>query len=316
MYKRILVPLDGSELAELALPYAEELAEKLDSEVILLNVRSSGEDPDNPELRTYLSKTVAIVEQNMKKSGDAAPGQKLKVTSAIIGPSGFLTHAAEDITDYAEKEKISLIIMATHGRTGIKRWALGSTADKVVRAAKCPILLARTHIKVPRKIKLDKLLVTLDGSRLSETVLPHIESLAAKLKSQVILLHVVVPPYHIYPVAETAGYYSGSAIIRVPYSDKELKPLKEGAREYLRTISDKLTQMGISTSYKMRVGAAAEEIIELADELGVSLVAMSTCGESGFTRWEHGSVATKVLHAGNKPLLLIRERQDQKDLPA
>jgi nucleotide-binding universal stress UspA family protein len=307
MYKRILVPLDGSELAELALPYAEELAEKLDSEVILLNVRSSGEDPANPELRTYLSKTVAIVEQNMKKSGEAVPGQKIKVASAIIGSSGLITHAAEEIVDYVEKEKISLITMATHGRTGIKRWALGSTADKVVRAAKCPILLVRAHISVPRKIKIDKLLVPLDGSRLSETVLPHIESLAAKLKSKVILLHVVVPPYHFYPVAEMAGYYSGSAIIRVPYSDKELEPLKEGAKEYLRGISDKITQMGIPASYQTWVGPAADEIIELADEMGVDLVAMSTCGESGFTRWEHGSIATKVLHAGNKPLLLIRE---------
>lgn len=309
MYKRILVPLDGSELAELALPYAEELAEKLDSEVILLNVRSTGEDPDNPEHRAYLSKTAATVEQNMKKSGDAAPGQKLKVASAIIGSPGLFIHAAEEIVDYAEKEKVSLITMATHGRTGIKRWALGSTADKVIRAAKCPILLVRAHVNVPRKIKLDKLLVPLDGSQLSETVLPHVESLATKLKSKVILLHAVVPPYHIYPVAEMAGYYSGSAIIRVPYSNEELKPLKEGSQEYLQKVSSKLTEMGITTSYQMRTGSAANEIIEVADELGVDLVAMSTCGESGFTRWEHGSVATKVMHAGNTPLLLIRERQ-------
>jgi nucleotide-binding universal stress UspA family protein len=315
MYKRILVPLDGSELGELALPYAEELAEKLDSEIILLNVRSSGEDPGNPEHRAYISKTVATVEQNMKKSGDAAPGQKLKVTSAIIGSPGLMTHAAEEIVDYAEKEKISLIAMATHGRTGIKRWALGSTTDKVVRAAKCPVLLVRAHAAVPGKIKLNKLLVTLDGSQLSETVLPHAESLATKLKAKVILLHVVVPPYHIYPVAEMAGYYSGSAIIRVPYSDKELKPQKDSAQDYLRKVSAKLAGMGISVSTKMRVGPAADEIIELSDELGVSLVAMSTCGESGFTRWEHGSVATKVLHAGNKPLLLIRERQPQPESP-
>jgi nucleotide-binding universal stress UspA family protein len=309
MYKRILVPLDGSELGEMALPYAEELAEKLDSEVILLNVRTTGEDPDNPDHRVYLSRMAATAEQNMKKSGDAAPGQKLKVTSAIIGSPGIMTHAAEEIVDYADKEKVSLIAMATHGRTGIKRWALGSTADKVVRAARCPVLLVRAHVAVPGKIKLDKVLVPLDGSQLSETVLPHVESLADKLRCQVILLHVVVPPYHIYPVAEMAGYYSGSAIIRVPYTDEELKPQKEGAEEYLQKVTAKLAQMGIAASHKMRVGPAADEIIEVADELEVDLVVMSTCGESGFTRWEHGSVATKVLHAGNTPLLLIRELQ-------
>ena len=79
MYKRMLVPLDGSELAEVALPYAEELAKKLDSEVILINVRAPDEDPDNPEHRLYLSKMAATTEQNIRKSSDTPPGQKVKV---------------------------------------------------------------------------------------------------------------------------------------------------------------------------------------------------------------------------------------------
>jgi nucleotide-binding universal stress UspA family protein len=230
------------------------------------------------------------------------------VESTIIGSPGLLTHAAEEIVDYAEKENVSLIIMATHGRTGIKRWALGSTADKVVRSAKCPVWLVRANVDVPRKVKLGKLLVPLDGSKQSETVLAHIESLASKLKAKVTLLHVVVPPYHVYPVAELAGYYSGGGIVKVPYSEKELKPLKAGAREYLQKVSSKLTGQGITTNYKVRVGHAGEEIIKTADEMGADVVAMSTHGESGFSRWEHGSIADKVLHAGNTPLLLVRER--------
>jgi nucleotide-binding universal stress UspA family protein len=309
MYKRILAPLDGSELAEVAMPYAEELAEKLDSEVVLINVRAPGEDPDNPEHRSYLTKMAATAEQNMRKSGDALPGQKIKVESTIIGSPGLLTHAAEEIVDYAEKDNISLIVMATHGRTGIKRWALGSTADKVVRAAKCPVLLVRANIDVPKKIKLGKLLVPLDGSKQSETVLSHIESLAPKLKAKVTLLHVVVPPYHVYPMAELAGYYGGEGIVKVPYTEEEVKPLKAGAQEYLQKVSSKLMGEGITTSYEVIVGSAGEEIIKAADEIGADMVAMSTHGESGFSRWEHGSIADKVLRAGNTPLLLIRERQ-------
>jgi nucleotide-binding universal stress UspA family protein len=308
MYKRILVPLDGSELAEVALPYSEELAEKLDSEIILVNVRSHGEDPDNPEHRVYLSKTAATIEQNIRKSHDLLPGQKIKVDSAIIGSPGLLTHAAEEILDYAEQENVSLIVMATHGRTGIKRWALGSTTDKVVRAAKCPVLIIRASMDTPDKIKLDRLLVTLDESRESETVLPHIESLASKLKAKVTLLHVVVPPYHIYPTTEGAGYYVGGAIVKVPYSEAELRPLKEGAREYLQKVSHKLSGQGIEADYEVRTGPAGEKIIEAAEESGVDLVAMSTHGESGLSRWEHGSIADKVLHAGSTPLLLVRER--------
>jgi nucleotide-binding universal stress UspA family protein len=309
MYKTMLVPLDGSELAEVALPYSEVLAEKLDSEVILINVRAPGEDPDNPEQRAYLSKMAVTVEQNMRKSSDTPPGQKLKVESTIIGSSSLLTHAAEEIVDYAEKENVSLIIMATHGRTGIRRWALGSTADKVVRAAKCPVLLVRANINVPEKVKLGSLLVPLDGSKQSETVLPHVESLASKLKAKVTLLNVVVPPYHIYPVTEVAGYYGGAAIIKVPYSEEEVKPLITGAQDYLQKVNNRLINEGVKTSYEVVVGSAAEEIIKMADDIAADMVTMSTHGESGFSRWEHGSIADKVLHAGNTPLLLVRERQ-------
>jgi len=307
MYKRILVPLDGSELAEIALPLTQELAEKLDSEIILLNVRAPGEDPENPEHRVYLSKMAETLEQKIRKSGDIPPGQKMKVESHIIGSTGLLTHTAEEIVDFAEKENVSLIIMATHGRTGVRRWALGSTAEKVVRVAQCPVFLVRANLDAPDKIQLSKILVPLDGSKQSETVLTRIQNLAPKMQAQVTLLHVVVPPYHVYPLAEMPGYYGVAGMVRVPYSEDEIKPLIESAEEYLQKVSDKLTNEGVKTSYRVKVGPAAEEIITATDELGADMVAMSTHGESGFSRWEHGSIADKVLHAGNTPLLLVRE---------
>jgi nucleotide-binding universal stress UspA family protein len=316
MYKRLLVPLDGSELAERALPYVEELASKLGSEIILVNVRKPSEDPDNPEHRVYLSKMVATVEQDIKKSPSLPTGEKVKVDSAIIGSSGMLlTHPAEEILNYAETYNISLIIMATHGRTGIKRWALGSTAEKVARASKYPILLVRANTAVPESVRIDRILVPLDGSRQGEVVLPHIEKTARKLKAKIYLLHVLEPPYHIYPVYEGIGYYVGAGIVQVPYSGEELKPLKATAEEYLESISGKLMAKGIKTSYQVKVGSAGEEIIKAEEEMGIDMVAMSTHGHSGVNRWEHGSIADKVLHAGNTPLLLVREparRQKRK----
>ena len=308
MYKRILVPLDGSELAGRALPYAKELANHLGSEVILINVMGSNDNPDNPEHRVYLNNKVATMEQVIKKSSALPPGEKVKVTSAIIGSSGILTHPAEEILDYAEKEHVSLIVMATHGRTGIKRWALGSTADKVARASQCPILLIRANIDAPKNVHLDKILVTLDGSEKSEAVLPHIEYTAPKFKSEINLLNVVEPPYHI-SIYQGVGYYGGSGIIKVPYTEEEIKPAKVAAEEYLQKVSGKLIAEGIKTSYKVRVGSASEEIIKAEGEIGVDMVAMSTHGHSGFGRWDHGSIADKVLHAGNTPLLLVRPHQ-------
>ena len=311
MYKRILVPLDTSKLAEIALPYAEELAVKLGSEVILMHVRTSADAPDKPEHRVYLSKMAAAVEQHIKKSPALPPGEKVKVASAITGSPSVITNAAEEILDYAARENISLIVMATHGRTGIRRWTLGSTANKVARASKCPVLLIRANTDVPKSIHLDKILVPLDGSKQGEAVLPYIENLASRLKTRINLLNVVEPPYHIYPYSAGTGYYGSAGIVRVPYTEEEVKPLKVVAEKYVKSVSEKLMAEGIKTSHEVRTGSAGEEIIKAEGEMHPDMVAMSTHGHSGFGRWEHGSIADKVLHAGNTPLLLVRPRQSK-----
>ena len=141
MYEKILVPLDGSELAELALPYAEELSVKLGSEIILLSVSESDEVRDYHEHEVYLEQAVEATKHGAKRYLKMPEGI-IKVRSAISAG-----HAAEEIVDYADKHDISLIIMATHGRSGINRWALGSIAEKVVRAGNTPVLLVRALAK-------------------------------------------------------------------------------------------------------------------------------------------------------------------------
>ena len=127
MYEKILVPLDMSELAEVALPYAEELAARLESEVTLIYVRAPAENPTDPIHPAYLQEMVEatkhFAESNLKKA--------IKVRSAII-----VGLPAGEIVDYADKEDFGLIVMATHGRSGIRRWVLGSVADKVMRVNK------------------------------------------------------------------------------------------------------------------------------------------------------------------------------------
>jgi nucleotide-binding universal stress UspA family protein len=316
MFKRLLVPLDGSKLAEVALPYAEETARHLGSEVILINVRTPIENLDKPEQREYLTIMAATTEQNIKKSTDKPQGEKVKVASAVIGSLTLLNHPAEEIVDYAEKENISLIVMATHGNTGIKRWALGSTANKVARTCKCPILLIRANTGAPKSVHLGQMLVPLDGSIQSEAVLSYVENLASKLKTRVNLINIVEPPYHIYPYPAGVGYFGGEGLVRVPYNDEELKPMKEVAEKYIKSVSDKLTAEGIKTSYEVRTGSPGEEIIKAEGDIHPDIVAMSTHGHSGFGRWDHGSVADKVLHAGNSPLLLVRPKQESGKPPA
>ena len=296
MYEKILIPLDGSELAEVALPYAEELAGRLGSEVTLLVVTESAESQDYHNHQLYIQHlvepTMRLAERYSKKSGDKA----IKVESTIL-----TGHPAEEIVTYAEKDGSSLIIMATHGRSGIRRWSMGSVADKVVRAATQPVALIRAKGARPdvrERGILNRALVPLDGSKESEAVIPYIEELASKLEAEIVLVQVLERPSHVY-----AGGEGGNL---TPYTDAEMEPLKAQAASYLEKMISLLNGKGIPTRSEVRVGSPAQEITNLADETDSDMVAMSTHGKSGFSRWAFGSVADKVLHAGNTPLLLVR----------
>jgi len=261
---------------------------------------------DKPGEREYLSKMAGTTEQNIKKSLDKPHGEKIKVASAVIGMPTLLKHPAEDIVEYAEKEKVSLIVMATHGRTGIRRWALGSTAEKVVRIFKSPVLLVRANDNPPQNVHFDNILVPLDGSIESEASLAYIENLASSIKTKVKVLHVLETPYHIVVSPTPMGFYGSEGMIKIPYNNEELKPLKEIAEKYIKGISEKLTAKGIKNSYELRVGSAAQEITEAEAETKPDLVVMATHGTSGFSHFDFGSVADKVLHTGATPIMLIR----------
>lgn len=144
MYKRILLPLDGSKLAEAALPHAVHLARQFDSQLVLLRVVVSpyaivapdlvlaGTDPDLRELSTH-------AEQYLKGIGAQIAGQGIDVRTVVSeGP------VAEAIIDHALALDVDLIVMSTHGRGGVSRWVYGSVAERVLQGAACPVLLIRS----------------------------------------------------------------------------------------------------------------------------------------------------------------------------
>ncbi len=276
MYEKIMVPLDGSQLAEVALPSAEELAGRLGSEIILLSVSESPEAQDYHKHQIYIERKVTETTKRVEKYIEDPSNQAISVRPVIL-----VGHPAEEIVRYATKENVGLIVMATHGSSGIKRWTLGRMADKVLRAAERPVALIRAKTAypgAPKKGIMRRALVSLDGSEASEAVIPYIEELAARLHTEVTLLQVVAPAYRVYADAEA----------------------------YLERIKERFQDKGISTKSVVRMGAAAEEIIKVADETEIDIVAMSTHGRSGIGRWSMGSVADKVLRGGNTPVLLVR----------
>ncbi len=277
MYEKIVVPLDGSELAEIALPYAEELAGRLGSQITLFSVLESAEAVEYQECQSYIEKITRDTKHNAEKYLEQPAGKSITVGSATrVG------YPADSIISYVNKGDFKLIIMATHGRSGIGRWALGSVADKVVRSTiRQPLMLIRargTHADVQEKNILKKVLVPLDGSTRSQVVIPYIAEIASRLAAELTVLHVVSPDNQSVSEAES----------------------------YLKRICSLLEEEGITNAYKVRTGDAAEEIINLADELNIDMVAMSTHGRTGLSAWALGSVAQKVLMGGKTPLLLVR----------
>jgi nucleotide-binding universal stress UspA family protein len=298
MEKEILVPLDGSELAEVALPYAEELAVKLGVGIELLRVVTL------PVYAEPIGGVYTVEQEVTLRSGAGAYLEKvsarLKKKGVAVKTDIRCSAAAEGIIDCAEKDEISLVVLATHGHSGVTRWALGSVADKVVRGTQKPIMLIRAKERrptAPARGIMKRIVVPLDGSKESEAVVPHVSWLASGLEAEVILFQALAGGYH---TITTQGHEFVIFPEQQKASDKAL------AEDYMSGVGKQLKEKGITPKIEVREGHAAEAIIEFAIEAKADMVAMSTHGRSGVSRWVFGSVAEKVLHEGNKPLLLVR----------
>lgn len=148
----------------------------------------------------------------------------------------------------------------------------------------------------------ERILVPLDGSKVGEAALPYVEELVSKLapkvKVEVILLQIVSSLSH-YVIA-------GEISAQVPYTEKETEQLRKKARDYLDKAGEGLRSKGAIVKSEVRTGSAAEEIIKFTEEIKAGLVAMSTHGRAGLSRWAFGSVTDKVLRGGNVPVLIVR----------
>lgn len=290
MFSRILVPLDGSQLAEWALPYAEELAGAFNSEVTLIYVCQPAENQYRHMHQLYIKDIARMVKKHIKPASPVA----------TVKPVILDGEAAAEIIDYARENDISLIVMVTHGRSGIMPWAMGSITHKVLQRISVPILLIRARVaalKPEREEKFSKILVPLDGSGAGEAALPYVEELAKKLKPEVIFLNVVLPGQHVHTIG---------GLNYVPFPEHEIQSLKAEAKQYLETVSRKLERTKATTRCEVKIGNAAQEIIKFAEETDTRLVAMSTHGRSSIGQWIFGSVTHKVLHAGSTPILVVR----------
>jgi nucleotide-binding universal stress UspA family protein len=282
MYEKILIPLDGSDAAEVVLPYAVEISTKYDAEITIISV--SGLDTvDNGHL--YHSYQERIMKQVQRQLNDYGAKKKSLVHGEVLPGN-----PADEILRYANKKDISLIVMASHGSSTRRLWHLGNVAEKVLRATVKPVLLVRAQASreaLRRKSLLKKIMVPLDGSKLGEATIPWIVPLAQALDAELVLFQVVEP------VIFLAGSQG------TPYALPD-------AMAYLSRVEKLIKETELNVSSEVKLGSAADQIIDYAEANSIDLIAMSTHGRSGIGRWVFGSITDKVLHAGDTAILVVR----------
>jgi nucleotide-binding universal stress UspA family protein len=299
MFKTILVPLDGSALAEQALGVAAGIAKASDAVLDLVLVhqpiaframRTSRNERQWEAEDRYLESIVAEL--------GTSPG--VSATHTILGGD-----PVEAIGARAWDVGADLIVMTSHGRTGVERAWLGSVADGVIRGAKKPVLvLHAADGHVPRGTRLfNRILVPLDGSALSAEILGAVRDLARCTWARIILFRVVPPvPMITAETAVTWGTYP--TMIR---DDEATKLLEADAKEELASVMHDLGRDGFREveAHLIVSDRAAHEIIEFAGKSNADLIAMATHGR-GASRLLLGSVADKVLRGATVPVLLRR----------
>jgi nucleotide-binding universal stress UspA family protein len=289
MFKKILIPLDGSDLAEQALPVAFHLAKKMQSELILLSVARREPvamvEPMGYGTWLYEEKPISIREQldtYLTKTVEKYAVADVPLTSLLKEGD-----EAGEIVDTAVSQEIDLIIMSTHGRSGLSRWFMGSITEKVMHQAPCPLLILRDST-LPEHI-----LITLDGSELAETALLPGLTLAAGIGADVTLLQVL-----------EGSSPQPDADDRLESAENADHKKQRHATLYLQTVAERFSNYAPKTA--IPYGKPAEAILSYAEGIPNSLIVIATHGRSGLARWVFGSVVEKVVRGASEPVLVIR----------
>ena len=299
MFGRMLIPLDGSKTAEDVLPYARRLAADARVAVELLGVVEMADIAEDiaSNQAAYAGALVREAVRNsteyLEKLAQTFHNGKVRCNVQQGRPEDIIIAAAS-------ADRATLIAMATHGRSGVTRWLLGSVTEKVLRGTVNPLLVVRAsgNSKTDGEAALRSVIVPLDGSDVAETILSPVAALARALDLQVLLIRVYGLPL---PTYGGDDYYVPDYL--------ELKDqIRDEAEGYLNSRANLLRAQGVAeVSTVVIEGSAADAIIDLARKTPDNLVALSPHGRSGLQRWVLGSVTEKVVRHCQDPVLIVRE---------
>lgn len=305
MLDHILVPLDGSRLAETVLPHAVALAQAFGSRLTLLRAVARSEqvpgsltvDPLSwqilkAESRAYLDEVVARLQE-----------VGVEAERALVEGS-----AAEQIVEFTREEGVDLLILSSHGRSGLSEWNISSVVQKVLFRAFLPVLIVRAYKGVPDDLaglRYRRLLLPLDGSPRAEYALPLATTLANAHGSTLLVAHVVHRPE--VPRA-------------IPLSEEEMGLVeqltalnRERGAAYLRDLEPRL---GTRAETRLLVSHnPAVALHQLVEQEEIDLVVLTAHGYSGSTKWSYGSVALNFAVYGSTPLLIVQDISEEEAEP-
>lgn len=301
IYQKLLVLLDGSELAEVVFDYAREMAGRTALDVDLLHVCSPEEAEQLPMRKAYVER---MAEKLKTQSNDLRHNisYKPRDTEFVVRGVVVVGYAADEILKFADENSSDIIMLSTHGRSGIRQWALGGVAEKVVHAAKVPIWLVPSELKIgptPEDIARGSFVIPLTGSKKSESVIPYVLALAKQRGTDInfVLINVTPPGKIPISTAEARGVFMAEMI--------------EGARfdtdEYLGRVAKEIEGAGFKVKTEHLIGSPVEQIVNYVNTHPTKLLAMATNGASGFSELLFSNVTENVVRRIKRtPIFLVR----------
>ena len=301
MLNHILVPLDGSTLAECVLPHVAAIAPVTHARITLLHVLQQAQNGGN-------TPAVDPVDWHLKKQNAEKylEGIVSRLSAAgILGVESLILEGnpAGSVIEYARSNNVDLIALSTHGNSGLSGWNVSGVVQKILLRSYKSTLLVRAYMPSSTgttKIRYKRLFVGMDCSARSEFVLPFAINLAQFYKSQLILETVIEKPRLInrMPVSQEI----------VELSNQFVEKNRKAASHYFKQLLAQFSTKELRIKTHISIGDNAIAVLhDMAEEANPDLVLLAAHGETGERRWPYGSVTTSFIAYGNTSLLIMQD---------
>ena len=300
MYKVIMVPTDGSGFDREAIRVALRMAERSDAKVRLVRVLATGSffgAASAAEVPTLASEVVRSERDKALSELYSLAAECRAISKADVTVDLHAGPVADVLEGYARRNDVDLIVISTHGRSGLSRLSLGSVTDSLIRHVTIPILVVKpptSYLNPQMGEAFGRIVVPLDGSKLAEQILPRVVTMARFEDADITLLNVLVPQS-----------YAQREIVdpSLPWWEKDISV----AQAYLFRIADNVRRAGVPVTTDIVISEnIADAIGDFASREKADLIAIATHGRGGLNRLLRGSVADAVMHSTRMSMLVFK----------